>query len=93
MTIVQGTTPHSENALSKSSKWISLSKGVTLRLEIILSEFDDGCVVKHLTTPRIRRIKIVLGLFIFPNVSRLRASRKFHLSILKFELIPLKLSY
>ena len=61
MTIVQGTTPHSENALSKSSKWISLSKGVTLRLEIILSEFDDGCVVKHSTTSSDRRVKLVLG--------------------------------
>ena len=43
--------------LSKSRKWNNLGKGATLRLEIILSEFDDGCVVKHSTTSSDRRVK------------------------------------
>ena len=61
----QGATPHSEKkTVSKSRKWINLGKGATLRLEIILSEFDDGCVVKHSTTSSDTRVKLVLvGLF------------------------------
>ena len=39
------------------------------------------------------KIEVSSRLFIFPNVIRLYAGREFHLSILDFELISLKLSY
>ena len=71
---------------------LSQVERATLRQEIFLPQFRVGGVVKYWTTPRNRRVMLSQDL-LFPQCKQAARRPQVSFEYLKFQLIPLKLSY